>query len=425
MSRSRNQKSRDAYKVLSWMGRHHSWFSHVVLDEAHTILTEAKFREIMDSARTVMTFKVATVLQTATGPTKLLKALCEKVALPDHTLIRAPTNRTEHQYSVFCVGKGRDTLVEKTAAFVAKATTLLTGTQRGIIFTTAIDPGEDLQELIPGLEFINSRVTDETRRAEIMENWVQGKTGGWLLGTSSLIQGVDYHDVHLVVFMGIPWGMVSFVQGAGRSGRNGNMSRVIVLHTGWHPKVQSPDHQCQTELNTWVATPTRCRRIGISDCMDDEAVTCGSLEGATPCDVCEPDIRLADMVFRSPMPQVVEPPPLAPPKPISSGAESPTQLEVPPFQPRNAPRKVLANGNREIQLHKDRSNMAQACFTSLVTFGTKRCIVCFVREGKLVPRHFMCLNKDRNQEMMAAYDWTRPVRRGQSVRGRQIRLVVH
>ena len=397
-----------------------------MLDEAHTIVTD-NHREVMSKAFKVMKFKVPVVLLSATLPVRLRLAVTEKIGLPEHKVIQAPSNRTEHEYSVFLVGDSRETLVAKTASFIMRATKHLTGTQRAIVFATSRDDGFALTKYVPRMEFIHSKVESEATRNNIMTNWEAGTTGGWLLGTSSLIQGVDYHDVHLVVFMGVPWGMVNFVQGAGRSGRNGSRSRVVLLHAGWHPKIKGADEQCQKEMNAWVETSNQCRRIGISDCMDGVPVTCESLPGAAKCDVCKPVPDLAEIVNLTPLPkkgEVVVLRPLAAPVRTAPRTEAPTQLDVPMLRPRSAPEDVLLNSDTVINRFKARRSIAKKCLSSLSAFGPK-CIVCFFYRKDYSTQHKMCLNSLNDPEMSDAYQWLRPKRRGDEVRSHQMRPTRH
>jgi len=377
----------------------------------------------MSRSSKVMSYKVKVVALTGTLPEKLHVELAKKLSLPEHRVIRAPTNRIEHQYSIFKVTGGREALVPRTAAFIMKSTHLLTGGRRGIIFATRKDDGEELRKYMPGVDFIHGDIVGETARRNTIEKWRNGSTGGWLIGTSSLIQGVDYPDVHLVVFMGVPWGMVQFVQGAGRSGRNGQMSRVVLLHAGWSPKPKPEDVQCQTEMNEWVEGG-ECRRIGISKCMDGVEVTCESLEGANQCDLCHPDSDLADMVNKTPLPlktQVINLPPLAPPDSNGVSADPPTQLEIPSLRPRNAPTPILANGIQEQELREARNSMVSQCIATMRTFrppGSPGCIVCWFHDRECHGEHMMSLNEDRAQEMRDLYNWGRP-RKGAVVVGGQ------
>jgi len=183
-------------------------------------------------------------------------------------------------------------------------------------------------------------------------------------------KGVEYPDVHLMVFMGVPWGMVQLMQGVGQSRRNGQMSRVVLLHARWTPKPKPEDMQCQTELNEWVEG-RECQKIGISKCMDGVAVTCGSLEGASQCNLCHLDNNLADMVNKTPLPlktQVINLPLLAPPHSNSMLADPPTQLEILSLQPRNAPMPILVNSIQEQELRNARNSMALECIRTMRTF---------------------------------------------------------
>lgn len=422
-----NRELQEANEIFRWIEQNHTMISSVVLDEAHTILTAEDFRKIMDRADITMNFKVPVVLLTATLPKTLEIKLAEKIKLPTgYNIIRAPSNRIEHQYSVFSVGNGEDALIKRTAALMVESTKLLTGTRRGIVFTSSKAKGNRLKEYIQGIDFIHGSIHDESVRGEMMLNWKVGKTGGWLIGTSSLIQGVDYPDVNLVIFMGVPWGMIDFAQGAGRSGRNGSVSQVILLHDGRFPAPKPGDCGCQTQMNAWVQNSTECRRIGISECLDGESATCSSLRGATPCDVCEPDSSLMGMVNDPPLGSSDRPvrlPPLRPPSMDRLSCE-PTQLEVSTLRPRNASSAVLRVSAQQSQHRKARSEVVLKCISTLRTFGTKRCIVCWFFGESANEKHKMCLNR-HSRELRSMYEMAKPVFKKKDVRCCHTRTLEH
>jgi len=244
-----------------------------------------------------MTTKVPVTFLTATLPVRLEKTLKEIIRVPDeHSMIRATTNQPEHQYILFRSMKEK--LLHHAVAFVIMSSALhLHGERRGIIFVQSKEMGESIMWLFLQMAFIHAEITDEWARTSALERWKNGQSGGWIVGTTLLIQGVDYHNVHFVLFVATPFSMIDFIQGAGRAGRNGEQSFVVVLHSGnsYPPsKNDEDDLSCRQEMVKWT-DKGKCRRTAISSCMDTEEVKCHSIPGAMPCDSCRRDHPLMEI----------------------------------------------------------------------------------------------------------------------------------
>ena len=212
-----------------------------------------------------MRCKVPLVLITATLSPHLESVLEKECNLSSYKQIQVPTDRKEHQYSVFHIKL--EHLVNKTTLFVQLLTALLNNTKRGIIFLRCKKQGEELKGFWPGVDIITGDDTGGDTRDQMMEKWKTGKSRGWIVRTSCLIQGIDYQDI-CVVFMGSLQGMIDFVQCAGQLGQNSLESQVMVIDdsipTILPPKLE--DIGCVGETSAWVTNRTACRRLEISQC---------------------------------------------------------------------------------------------------------------------------------------------------------------
>jgi hypothetical protein len=173
----------------------------------------------------------------------------------------------------------------------------LTGLERGLVFTHGLDEGESLVNKLSVL-FFSSGLKKEEDRAKAISDWEQGNTGGVLVGSSSLIQGIHYDHVRFVVFVTPPWGLVDLVQGAGRAGRDGVPARILVIANPGCLSISGEDpedFQCSGELRMWVDDPG-CHRKVISATMDGEELSCAEIPGAESCDRCK---RGGDGVIKS------------------------------------------------------------------------------------------------------------------------------
>lgn len=393
----------------------------IVVDEIHAIVNNADFRKAMRNIRNLMSLKVPITFLTATLPTRLDQWYIEYLGLPKkHTKIRADTDRPEHRYILFTTA--REDLSIHTVAFILESSRALSGSQRAIVFVRSKQFGQYLKSVFPQMGFISSDIEDEAERSTIIDEWKDGKSGGWIIGTSSLIQGVDYHDVCLVVFAASPFGMVDFVQGAGRAGRNGRESKVVMLHDGTIiPPVNgdADDLTCRREMIKWLANKTQCRRLIISECMDGKQTTCRSLESATPCDICERSHNLIpvwdaarlvdpdDLYQRSDILQ----PDLTSSTSEASTLEPTTRLPAIPLRPRLAPPDILRTSMDELTGAQLRLQKAMECIDALETFG-QNCGICHAQSAgdvftnKKHPTWKSCINV--SNVFHPFYDWNKP-----------------
>ena len=245
----------------------------------------------MQFVKELMVQGVAVTFITATLPPRLEEHFRTTVGLPeDHRRIRANTNRPEHTYIVKVISKGRDgdnsDGLRIVARFVAKLASRLQGEERVIVFVRKTDDGRVLSPLLYECPFVSSELEVQQDRIDAVSQWERGETGGILIGTSALIQGLHYDHIRHVVFVGAPWGLMDLVQGAGRGGRDGQLTHVVVMNFKDPLPIQrgSPDPQCRKELTDWLPGG-QCRRKIISLTMDGHPVTCESAN-SSPCDHC-------------------------------------------------------------------------------------------------------------------------------------------
>jgi hypothetical protein len=264
----------------------------VVFDEAHTIITSADFRGVMVFVKELMLQGVAVTFITATLPPRLEEHFRTTVRLPEnHLRIRANTNRPEHVYIVKVIKKVREDDISDglrlVARFSAKLANRLQGEERIILFVRRTEDGKTLSPQLYDCPFVSSELAVQQDRIDAVSKWERGETGGILIGTSALIQGLHYDHIRHVVFVGAPWGLMDLVQGAGRGGRDGQLTHVVVFNFDDPLPIDrgSVDPQCRDELTKWLPGG-QCRRKIISSTMDGDPVTCES-SNSFHCDHCK------------------------------------------------------------------------------------------------------------------------------------------
>lgn len=417
MNHESTNKEEKIDNIARWIRRRHSIVGSVVIDEIHVLLTSQEFRPVMNKVTQLMTTKVPITIMTATLPIRLEQKLKDMIGIPGkHKMIRAATGRPEHQYFLFKVAKSK--LFHCTIAFVLLSSRLLLhGERRGILFVRSIEMGQNLCRMFPDFGFIHGNITDDGLRSKIIQKWKLGQSGGWIIGTTSLIQGLDYHDVHLVVFVASPFSMIDFVQGAGRAGRNGKPSKVIVLHAK-KPYVSSvnskEDLSCIREMVDWVGVGG-CRRVGISKCMDRKSHDCASLANAVPCDTCKPDHELQELWRKVQSHGIVSEstavePVLTTVTPGPLGSKPLAQFNMIPLRPRLAPPDVIRKSLEELSYEHARMQNALECLELLEIFSPN-CGICHAESGGIKytnRKHEKIIDCKPGSHFKVFYDYNKP-----------------
>lgn len=378
----------------------------------------------------VMSLKVRVTFLTATLPRRLEPEYKRILRLPEGCrTIRASTNRPEHQYIVLTSSKSK--LFDHTVGFIHEGSTLLSGSQRAIVFVRSKEVGHAIKHVFPKIPFINGDIADERARSNMIADWEAGRSGGWIIGTTSLIQGVDYSNVHLVVFAASPFGMIDFVQGAGRAGRNGRRAKIVVLHTRepvYWSKDDVADLECRKEMVSWLKNRSACRRDGISNCMDGTPQTCRGLTGnAALCDICKPEHGLhaiwdnARKLDLSKLAQELQLN-LTPDAQKTASLAPANQLAVVPLRPQLAPPDVLRTSAMEASLFLARLQTAIECVNLLQAFFPN-CGICHaVSGGKTLTGQThkewsKYCKPNPKWNFGPFYDWNKPMSKGPAVRG--------
>ena len=235
----------------------------------------------------------------------LLKSL--GIPLPRTLLLRLPTARPNHRLQV--VGLPTPEAVFPSGAQLA--TLLLEEWKedpgaRGIFFVRSL---RDLQEftdscLFPVCTFYGN-MTGEQKDEQLNSWFSKDHPSKWMVSTTALLHGVDYPQVNAVIFLGCPFGLYDFIQGAGRGGRGGQESLVAVLFNDIPTPLPNESPYCfREEMEKILITPS-CRRRGISKTMDGEDLPCSLVPNSLLCDFCEG--RLHPLVSQATSPLTIVP----------------------------------------------------------------------------------------------------------------------
>lgn len=307
----------------------------IVVDEAHSSFLSKSYRPKMEVLARLREAPVPKILLTATLAPDHGEVLASSfgITLSQALVLRSPTARPNHRLWVVALSPTHT----PSAVGLRLASLLLEKwdshkTIRGIMFVRSL---KKLGDVSASAEFpvctYHGHMSDQEKESQLC-SWLSDEgPARWMIATTALLHGIDYPRVDAVIFLESPFGLYDFVQGAGRAGRSGQDSLIVVLHIGPPPVLPDENPYVSREEMGHVLTTTACRRMSISKFMDGHGLSCFQLPGSFLCDLCEGHIDpLIKEAINAPLSAPVQtnaavrdfvprPPPRAPPSALLTG----------------------------------------------------------------------------------------------------------
>lgn len=298
----------------------------IFVDEFHDLYApHPDRRQIwMDACEAIAQTSKQLAFVSATHPPHLDKAFLEKV--PSHPnfpirVIRASTDRPELAHYILSLshpspmgateGTGAMVLWTSTIGLVKRLTELLTPDERILVFFERREQVDDFSSAV-GCARYHSKLptTGNTSKAHNLGCWDCGDPP-IMAATMAAGQGVDRPYVKFVLIHGSTFGMLPYAQQAGRAGRGGRPSYVILLrdpHACRQPRgVDKDDANCAAQFQSYAADGGTCRRKALLSVMDGDlqvegggesfAGSCLDRPRCNPCDVCDPESDMLKTVW--------------------------------------------------------------------------------------------------------------------------------
>lgn len=243
---------RDLKDALKDWGLH-----YLIVDEAHCISEwghdfRPSYLQLYEGARELEVRQVVAV--TATAPPKVRKDIIESLGIPEeHIITSGSLNRKELSFHVCNVPRS----INKERAMLSIMDQLeqIVPGGPGLVFTIYAQPEGDfgapfgtrfLQEFLKeqGREvpIYHGKLADEERMT-VQERFVKGEED-LLIATKGFGMGIDKGDVRYVLHTCYPPSLEAYYQEAGRGGRDGKNSYVVLMV---RPRLIECRNQCPTQ----------------------------------------------------------------------------------------------------------------------------------------------------------------------------------
>ncbi|KAK0558861.1 hypothetical protein OC861_006810 [Tilletia horrida] len=267
----------------------------VFVDECHVLVEETFRRSISEFARvTHILSEKQFVLLTATLPPALERDLERQICLPIKYL-RDCTHRTNLQFSVEQARSVKDALVQAKVKIDQTLQEAKSGSQALVICKTV---GEAVQA--------GSFLSCPTYHASLKEEGDEphsslaaflGGSVKVLAGTTAAGVGIDISKIVLVIFLGDPYSIATFAQGAGRAGRDGTRAEVIVWRINSKKSSRTPAGplpRSEAEALSTLLEGDVCMQQPLTGWLDGRVGSCIEL-GTEFCSVCRIEETLQTM----------------------------------------------------------------------------------------------------------------------------------
>ena len=264
--------------------------SHIAIDEAHTVWEwGSSFRKsYLELGKIIKKLDAPVVTAfTATASPEVLENVNQVLFEGDAHIVRSESDRPNIHYYVYKAASK-----EKAALFLSK-----TEERPMILFCATRKHAEDM------CRYINMAYGDQVSRfyhaglekeeKTQVEKWFFDKKDAVLCATCAFGMGVDKSDIRTVVHVDAPLTAESYIQEAGRGGRDRNVANAILLwNSKDEEKVSHFDKNSRFRAVMDFALSSSCRRQKLLDALGGEEAVCS---GCDICDSSNPEKAFAPM----------------------------------------------------------------------------------------------------------------------------------
>lgn len=263
----------------------------IVLDEAHMVLTDSSYRELLRQVCQVRRTLVPFLALTATLPPSREAALSEALFLDHPLVMRQSVDRPNLRYRVYAQADLPNLDARQGGLLEAAAWMLqipVAANNRSICYVRTRDEADALASLVGCASYH----AGNPNRAAVYRDWIDG-VHQTIVGTTALSAGVDFPRVRLIVHVGNISGAMSYSQEIGRAGRDNKVAACVVLLSA-RPQAPNPGQSMAVDPDRAVMqdflSTKQCRRQVLTAYLDGgEGRTCTTAAeiDCVTCDNCD------------------------------------------------------------------------------------------------------------------------------------------
>ncbi|KAJ3871133.1 hypothetical protein F5051DRAFT_446582 [Lentinula edodes] len=275
----------------------HSWVTsegvrlrlkRIFVDEAHKIVTDAKFRSCFRRFSYLTRASVPITFLSGSLMPKSMPKILETMGIKDPALvdeIRRYSGRPNLKYVVEKVEEEEEA-ISKILDFVQGETLKMGPDDRGIIFTRTRKDADSVAEALDIPKYLGGMSPKERMEAENRWRKRVNPQDCWIVATQAFGQGVDYPHVRRVIHLN-PMDILDYFQETARSGRDGLPALCHTFYSKLPPPLADPnetDHSGRGDMISFLQT-VHCLRMSFA-CFDRVTHSCIALNGEL-CSNCE------------------------------------------------------------------------------------------------------------------------------------------
>jgi len=216
----------------------------VAVDEAHCVHTWGYsfrpdflyIRHLVDVITEAQGWRPAVAALTATATPRVRASIAERLALrPDYQEIERNPNRPELRFVVYNRTSSGFRIRSKRDKLRILLRVLRTADKRNESAIVYVNTTREAERLARRLEtvgldarYYHGKMDDQARK-EVQDMFLDGQVGV-IVATKAFGMGIDKPDIRYVVHYQIPGDIESYFQGAGRAGRDGQVSWCVLLY---------------------------------------------------------------------------------------------------------------------------------------------------------------------------------------------------
>ena len=261
----------------------------IVVDEAHVILDSVGgWRNTFHDLYALFYMEVQMVFLTATLPPKVVPQIRYMYHLPPSTVwIRDSTVRSNHAYQVQLYENRTEAAEAALRTLVSQLQAEHAGRGKIIVFCSTREQTKDVATAL-GCPCFHAEVgTDEEKRT-LAEHLVTGQETVFS-ATSAWGLGIDDPHVRAVVSFGLQRNTIAWLQAAGRAGRDGQQSDIVLMQPARLVRQQG----LVAQINPLMAPELQelvqgsiCARVVIDRFADGDTTRTSCSPAEAPCWVC-------------------------------------------------------------------------------------------------------------------------------------------